>query len=62
MQQGACLASAEPLNGAMSGFVRITPGDEQELLQAVATVGPVAAAVDATPKAFRVGYSYTDMY
>ena len=38
----------------MSGFVRITPGNEQELLMAVATVGPVAAAVDATSPAFRV--------
>ena len=48
------MANGAPVSGTMSGIVKITPGDEQQLLEAVATVGPVAAAVDATSKAFRV--------
>ena len=35
-------------------MVSIDAGNEQQLLEAVATVGPVAAAVDATSNAFRV--------
>lgn len=60
MQQGTCLATGNPQNGAVSGVVRIHAGNEKELLEAVATVGPVAAAVDATSNAFRVrkGVSY----
>ena len=38
----------------MSGVVKISEGDEQELMEAVANVGPIAAAVDATSNAFRV--------
>ncbi|CAI8040751.1 Procathepsin L (Fragments) [Geodia barretti] len=37
----------------MSGVVKISQGDEKQLMEAVATVGPVAAAVDATANAFR---------
>ena len=54
MQQGACHASSQPSHGGMSGMVSIDAGNEQQLLEAVATVGPVAAAVDATSNAFRV--------
>ena len=54
LQQGACIATGDPLNGAMSAFIKISAGDEQELLKAVATMGPVAVAVDATSNAFRV--------
>ena len=38
----------------MSGVIKITAEDEQQLMDAVATVGPIAAAVDATSNAFRV--------
>ena len=53
-QQGTCVASGSPQYGAMSGVWKISPGDEKELMEAVATVGPVAAAVDATSNSFRV--------
>lgn len=39
----------------MSGILNIESGNEHDLLAAVATVGPVAAAVDASSNAFRVG-------
>ena len=39
----------------MSGSVGVPAGDEKELQAAVASVGPVAVAVDGRNKAFRVG-------
>ena len=54
MQQGTCLAAGKPQNGAVSGVVRIHAGNEKELLEAVAAVGPVAATVDTTSNAYRV--------
>ena len=38
----------------MSGTVSITSGSEDELQSAVAYIGPVAVAVDASSNAFRV--------
>ena len=49
------MASGSPQYGAMSGVVKISQGDEKQLMEAVATVGPVAAVVDATSNSFRVG-------
>ena len=61
-QQGECRSSGFPTTASMSGIVSIPRGDEQALLQAVATVGPVAAAVDATSNAFRVNWSKLSYY
>ena len=38
----------------MSGSVSIASGNEDDLLAAVATVGPISAVVDASSNAFRV--------
>ena len=38
----------------MSGFVAVKSGDEAGLQAAVASVGPVAVAVDGRNRAFRV--------
>ena len=38
----------------MSGSISIACGSEGDLQSAVANVGPIAVAVDATSKAFRV--------
>ena len=38
----------------MSGVVSIKSGSEQDLFAAVATVGPIAVAVDASSNGFRV--------
>ena len=40
----------------MSSFVTIESGVESSLKKAVAYVGPVAIAVDAETRAFRVGW------
>ncbi|KAL0803169.1 hypothetical protein ABMA28_017384, partial [Loxostege sticticalis] len=34
------------------GFVAIPSGDEEKLMQAVATISPVSVAVDATQQSF----------
>lgn len=38
----------------MSSIISIHAGSEQDLLEAVATVGPVSVAVDGSTNAFRV--------
>ena len=43
----------------MSGSVAIPCGDEEKLQAAVASVGPVAVAVDGRNKAFRVRRCHT---
>ena len=60
VQQGQCHSSSHSTTASMSGIVPITKGDEQQLLEAVATVGPIAAAVDATSNAFRVSSCMCD--
>ena len=38
----------------MTGIVTIQSGSEEDLLSAVAGIGPIAVTVDAQPNAFRV--------
>ena len=38
----------------MSGYIAIACGNEDDLQSAVANVGPIAVAVDASSNAFRV--------
>ena len=46
--------SKDNTGARISGSVRVPSGSESDLLAAVATAGPVAVAVDASSKAFRV--------
>ncbi len=43
----------------MSGSVSINSGNEDDLLTAVANVGPVAVAIDGANSAFRVSHTHT---
>ena len=52
MQQSSCSYTKTGRVAQMSGSVKIT--SETELLTAVAYVGPVSVAVDASNNAFRV--------
>ncbi len=54
MQQETCHYRKEASGIAMSGVVNLPPGNEKELLAAVATVGPVSVSVDGSSNAFRV--------
>ena len=53
-QQGTCGFDKKQVGAMMSGSVSIQEGSERDLQAAVATAGPVAVAVDARNKAFRV--------
>ena len=53
-QQGQCHYNSSQSGASMSGSVSIASGNEDDLLAAVATVGPISAVVDATSNAFRV--------
>ena len=55
MQQSSCQYSSKNSGASATGVISITSGSETDLLAAVATVGPVAVAVDANTNAFRVG-------
>ena len=53
-QQSSCSYKQSGLGATMSGSVSIACGSESELQSAVANVGPIAVAVDASSNAFRV--------
>ena len=56
IQQSSCGFNKKNVGARMSGVVAMKPGDEGGLQAAVASVGPVAVAVDGRNKAFRVGH------
>ena len=45
---GTCAYDAKNAGASITGWTDVTPGDEAALLDAVATVGPVSIAVDAS--------------
>lgn len=53
-QQGQCHYNTSQSAASMSGIVSILSGKEDDLLAAVATVGPISAVVDGSSNAFRV--------
>jgi len=53
-KQGTCSYRASNSDAVCSGWTDVTSGDEQSLQQAVATVGPVSAAIDASSKKFQL--------
>lgn len=54
MQQSSCQYNSKYIGATASGVVAISSNSESELMAAVATMGPVAVAVDANTYAFRV--------
>ncbi|RXG68596.1 Cathepsin L1 [Armadillidium vulgare] len=52
--QDTCQFDEANAHCSCSGYVTIAPGDEDELLAAIATVGPVAAAIDASQYSFQL--------
>jgi len=56
-QDGTCHYSADNVGATDTGFVDIKKGDENDLKMAVATVGPVAVAIDASHFSFQFYHS-----
>lgn len=51
---GKCQFDPSKIVAKVSGFVDVTSGDENALQSAVATVGPVSAAIDASHTSFQL--------
>lgn len=62
MQQSSCQFNSKYIGATASGVVAISSGSESELMAAVATMGPVAVAVDAYTYAFRVNLGQSHAY
>jgi len=56
-QQGSCHYSAANSAASCSGFVDLPSGDEQALQRAVATIGPISVAIDASFFLFQMYHS-----
>ena len=54
LQQGVCQYTRKHYGGTMTAYVAIQSGNEHDLMSAVARIGPIAVAVDASSKSFRV--------
>ena len=50
--QGHCSFAKEYLGAQVSGIVAIKPGSEEDLMQAVASVGPISVAIDCVDAVF----------
>uniref|UniRef100_T1J339 Cathepsin L n=1 Tax=Strigamia maritima TaxID=126957 RepID=T1J339_STRMM len=53
MQVGPCRFKKSSVGATVTGFVDVTTGDENALAEAVATVGPVSVAIDASDPDFQ---------
>lgn len=53
LEDGKCRFNKTTIGGTCTGFTDITKGSETSLQQAVATVGPVAVAIDAGHSSFQ---------
>ena len=53
-QEEKCQYKASASGATDSGFVDIPKGDESKLQEAVATVGPVSIAIDASHSSFQL--------
>ena len=52
-QNRNCEFDQSRVAASLTGFVDVTRGDEEALKQAVATVGPVSVAIDASHSSFQ---------
>lgn len=53
-QNGICNYDPSKAVASVTGSTAVTSGDEDALMDAVATVGPISVAIDANHKSFQV--------
>ena len=53
MQDDKCRYKASSRGAVDSGFVDLPEGDEEKLKSAVATIGPISVAIDASHESFQ---------
>jgi len=56
-RDGKCKFNAATVGATDAGFVDITAGDEDELTDAIANVGPISVAIDASHTSFQLYHS-----
>jgi len=54
---GQCRFNDQDIGATDAGYAKIKSGDEDALMQAVATIGPIAVAIDASQRSFQ---TYSD--
>lgn len=54
IQDGQCRYNPGAIGATCSGYVDIKEGDEDALKEAVATIGPVSVAIDASHSSFQL--------
>ncbi|KAM3594494.1 uncharacterized protein V6R79_008953 [Siganus canaliculatus] len=53
-EDGQCNFKPDSIGAKCSGYVDVTQGDEDALKEALATIGPVSVAIDASPSSFQL--------
>ena len=54
MQEGKCHFKKRDVGAEDTGFTDITHGDEYALKEAVASIGPISVAIDASHQSFQL--------
>ena len=54
LQDGVCRFKKENVGATDKGYTDVTEGDEDALKEAVATVGPISVAIDASHQSFQL--------
>ena len=61
LQKGACRYNETNIGATISSCVDVTSGDEMQLQKAVAEVGPISVAIDASHLSFQLYNSGRDL-
>ena len=62
LQKLSCQYNSGLVVASISGNKRVLSGNETQLQLAVANIGPISVAVDASSRAFRVNEYYTNTH